>query len=200
LAALAGFQNVSRQANKIFKIESGEEYAPEHALRSALALGIEESHFLQMEQCDWDQYVEEWNEWADQPVRPYCVIRWIATVYGERELPESIVTLEDAEAEVAKIAKSLRKCACLVFNRRATSWFNPDGTLDRRTYSSPGAKANHPFGGVGRRPRRPIVAARIANDSPLQFEQAPSSDRLRGLDPENPSPLRILEEQNEDVE
>jgi hypothetical protein len=188
---LAGFRNISRQANKIFRIESGEEYSPEHALRSARALGIDDSHFFQMEQCDWNQYVEEWNEWADQPVRPYCVIRWIATVYGERELPESIVTLEEAEAEVAKIARSLRKFACLVFNRRATSWFNPDGTLDRRTYSSPGAKPNHPFGGVGCRPRRPTISAQIVNDSPLQFQQSSSMERVRGLEPESPSCLLL---------
>jgi hypothetical protein len=36
--------------------------------------------------------------WADEPVRPYLVVRLMPAVYCHREAPPEVVTLDEAEA------------------------------------------------------------------------------------------------------
>jgi len=82
-----------------------------------------------------------WMAWADEPVRPYLVVRLIPSVYCHRDAPSEVVTLAEAEAWVASvrrldpIAKGCR--TCLVFDRRLRVWYNERGEVEHRTVATP---------------------------------------------------------------
>jgi hypothetical protein len=88
-------------------------------------------------------YVEEWNRWADQPVKPHGVVRAMACVYATFDLPDGI---SQGQAETI-VAEKARRCRCqcaLVWNRRLTVFFRETGELWHRAESTPG-KDYHPF-------------------------------------------------------
>ena len=76
------------------------------------------------------EFVQRWNDWADEPITPYLVVRVIPGVYFEEEIPPSLSSQGTTEAMVqyaADYAKHMQKKVWLVLSRRLTIYFNEDG-------------------------------------------------------------------------
>ena len=92
----------------------------------------------------------EWNEWANEPIRPYLVVRMMAAVYCQHRLPPEIESVEEAEAFAADFSKTHGLKSCLVLSRKISVWFSENGSIKNVTEAVPGS-FNVPVMKVGSR-------------------------------------------------
>jgi transcriptional regulator with XRE-family HTH domain len=130
LAGIVGYQNVSRGSNRIHKFESGGKVAPDLFARLASALEICPDQVRALAAEDY----REWLAWANEPMRPYVVIRHLACIYQRIELPDDALDPEAAEAFAARLARERNRMVCLVLNRRLSVGFDATG-LDARGWT-----------------------------------------------------------------
>lgn len=97
----------------------------------AEVLGITEAEYLPLFQADEQDRLRRWQEWVNESVKPYYVIRLMPAMYNEMPLPESVQTLEEAEEFVAQKAAELHLRCCLVWSRKLALYFAADGTIER---------------------------------------------------------------------
>lgn len=94
---------------------------------------------------DRREFFQKWLDWVNEPIQPHLVVRIISAVYSRRELSPGIVTIEEAEAWAASVAKESRMKCCLVWNRRLSIWFDETGRIAGRTEAVPGCRHIHWF-------------------------------------------------------
>jgi hypothetical protein len=70
---------------------------------------------------------KRFEELCKQPFKTHIVIRFMAAVYGRKELPENIKTEEEALKYAIKYAKENKRHICLNPSRRKRIWINPEG-------------------------------------------------------------------------
>jgi transcriptional regulator with XRE-family HTH domain len=133
LARILGYRNVTRGSNRIKTFEAGGKVAPEllAKLASALAIGDDEVRRLAAEDY------REWLRWADEPVRPYLVIRHLACVYERVALPDDALDPATAEAFAARLARERKRRVCLVLSRRLSVGFDVTGRMGSRLEATP---------------------------------------------------------------
>lgn len=143
LSRMIGYTNATKGCNKILKFEQRGEIHADLLRKLADALGIADSTIDALIEEDRQRFFKLWNEWANQPIQPHLVIRWIPAVYQSKELSESVKTLEEAERVAAETARHWRKRVCLVWSRRQSVWLDEEGKITTRTEAAPGV-ANVP--------------------------------------------------------
>ena len=148
LARLAGYRNVSKGANRINKFEGGGDIHAELLHKLADVLSIDRQTVDRLVEEDRRQFFEEWNAWANEPIRPYLVIRLMAAIYCPHELPEEIQSVEEAEEYAGAIARERRMRCCLVLSRRISVWIAQDGSISSVTEAVPG-QPNMPVTYIG---------------------------------------------------
>lgn len=148
LAGLVGYRNISKGANRIKTFEDTGGIHADLLAKLSDALGIDRETVKRLAEEDRREFVEEWNAWANEPIRPYLVVRLMAAVYNRVELPDDIETPEEAEAYAAAVCKKLHMRGCLVLSRRISVWLAADGTVESVTEAVPG-KPNTPVTFIG---------------------------------------------------
>lgn len=143
LVRLIGYQNITKGSNRIGKFEERGEVHRDLLLKLADALDIEKVTIDTLIEQDRREFVRVWNEWANDPIRPHIVVRLIPAVYKRSELPDGIVSIEEAEIIAAETARKWNRRVCLTWSRRISIWFASDGNVDARTEAVPG-KTNIP--------------------------------------------------------
>jgi transcriptional regulator with XRE-family HTH domain len=133
LARLVGYQNLSRGSNRIHKFESGGKIAPDLLARLSSALEVTPDEIRRPLSEDY----REWLDWANEPMRPYAVIRHLACGYQRIELPDDALDLEAAEAFAARLARGRNRMVCLVLNRRLSVGFDATGNESQRREATP---------------------------------------------------------------
>lgn len=159
LARLLGYRNVSKGANRLQSFEAGGKARPDLLgnLAEALGIGPEE---IQRAIAEDDR---DWRAWADEPIRPYVVVRILACVYQQVQLPDDALESEEAEAFAARLARERRMRSWLVLSRRASIQFDEAGRRLGRVEATPempcepyavigGRRVQFDLGGVGLRP------------------------------------------------
>ena len=137
LARLIGYKNISKGGGKIFGLETCGSDDAEFIGKVAAALGIDEATVDRLLAEDYRRYLEGWNKWADEPVKPHLVIRLFAAVYSGQDLPENITVLAEAEAWASARAKELKLRCCLVWSRRLSLFYAADGSVETRQEATP---------------------------------------------------------------
>jgi Helix-turn-helix domain len=133
LARMAGYENLGRGSNRIHRFEGGGKVAPDLLSRLAGVLGVGAHEVRRLVAEDY----RDWLAWADEPRRPYVVVRHIACVYERLELPDDALASEAAEAFAGRLAREKRRMVCLVMSRRLSVHFDADGTVSGRQEATP---------------------------------------------------------------
>lgn len=106
-----------------------------------------EKLFRQQEE---EERIRLWTAWADEPVRPYLVVRYMAAMYGHKEVPTELSLRDEMEAWASSIAKKTHYKTCLVLNNRISIYFNEDGSFSQVMVATPHDKRpNHPYVQIG---------------------------------------------------
>jgi transcriptional regulator with XRE-family HTH domain len=133
LARLVGYRNITKGCNRIQKFEAGGKIAPDLLVRLSEALGISPDEIRQSLGEDY----REWLTWANEPVKPYVVVRYMACVYSRVELPEDALAPEAAEVFASDLARERKMMVCLVISRRLSIGFDSTGKEYQRLESTP---------------------------------------------------------------
>lgn len=123
LARAVGYRNVPRGCNRIQKFEGGGRVASDLLGKLCEALEISPEEVRQKAA----EHYRDWEAWADQPIQPYAVVRWIPCIYQHVELPDDALTVEAAEAFASGLASQHQKFVTLVISRRRSRRFYPTG-------------------------------------------------------------------------
>src|SRR5262245_8225332 len=144
LARLVGYRNLGRGSNRIQRFEAGGKIAPDLLGKLTEVLGI---HAEDVRRYAAEDY-KEWLAWANEPIRPYLVLRLMAAIYQPLELPDDALTPEAAEAYAARLARERKMMVCLVLSRRLSVYFDGSGKETGRLEASPGVPCE-PFAVIG---------------------------------------------------
>ncbi len=148
LARLVGYKNVCKGANRINAFERGGSVHADLRRKLAEVLGIDQLTVDRLMEEDRRQFFAEWNAWANEPIRPYLIVRLMAAVYSPHDLPEKIQSVEEAEAYAAHVARTRHLRCCLVLSRRISVWIEADGSISGATEAVPG-EPNTPVTKIG---------------------------------------------------
>jgi hypothetical protein len=144
LARLAGYRNLTRGANRISGFEAGGKIAPDLLGKLAAILDINSEDLRRYAAEDY----KEWLEWANEPVRPYLVVRHMACVYERVELSNDVLVTEAAEAYASRLAREKRRMVSLVLSRRLSIGFDATGKETDRREAAPDVPCE-PFAVIG---------------------------------------------------
>lgn len=181
LARRCGYQNVTKGCNRIRRFEETGKIDEELLLKLAKQLGIEHSTIRELMRQDREEFVANWNAWADEPVPMKIVIRWIPAVYSGRSVPAEITTQEAAEVFASQQARHWHKKVCLVVSRRLSVWFDEQGQVNCRNTAMPDDDHNQPWMSIGRGKHRPFLLSAPASQdatagrSRIAWQPAPIS-------------------------
>jgi hypothetical protein len=95
--------------------------------------------------------LEVWLKWANEPIRPYLVVRLMPAIYSQGELPDEIRSAEEAQRYASEFAKEHRLRVCLVLSRRVSVYFADDGSFQYASEAVPGGEPNQPYTKIGGR-------------------------------------------------
>ena len=101
--------------------------------------------------------LDDWLKWANEPVKPYLVVRLMPAIYSQAGLPDEIQSPEAAERYASEFAKERRRQVCLVLSRRLSVYFAEDGSFQYASEAVPGGGPNQPYAKIGG--RRCLVCA-----------------------------------------
>lgn len=149
LARLCGYKNVSKGARRIDNFEKGGKIHGTLLLKLFDVLGIDKGTVASLIEQDRQQYLQEWNEWADTPIRPVLILGHIGGFGWTKRLPEGM-TRDEAEQHAAGIATETDRPIVLVLSRRLSISFDRDGSRTSVNETKPG-EMNVPYLRFGRR-------------------------------------------------
>jgi transcriptional regulator with XRE-family HTH domain len=123
LAALVGYGNLNKGSNRIQRFESGGKILPDLFAKLASILEVNPDEISRSLAEDY----QEWLSWANEPIRPYVVMRLMACVYQQSQLPDDALTIEAAKDHAARLARDSKKMVWLVLSRRVSIGFDETG-------------------------------------------------------------------------
>jgi len=144
VARLMGYRSIFGTANKIVTFEEKGDIRAEVLKKLAVALDIDETTIQRLIEQDHREFVQRWNDWADEPITPHLVVRVIPGAYFEEGIAEGVRTPEAMEEYAADYAKRMHKKVWLVLSRRRTVHFDEDGLKKHVQEAVPG-QCNSPY-------------------------------------------------------
>jgi transcriptional regulator with XRE-family HTH domain len=105
LAELVGYGNLNKGSNRIQRFESGGKIMPDLFAELVSILEVSPDEVSRSIAEDY----EEWLTWANEPIRPYVVMRLMACVYQRGQLPGYALTIEMAKDHAARLARESGK-------------------------------------------------------------------------------------------
>jgi transcriptional regulator with XRE-family HTH domain len=136
LAGMIGYRNLNKGCRKIQDLEN-EGYFPdeEFLAKVAAALNIDDETIAALIQEDIDAH----EQWIDaNPIQPHLVLRYIAAVYGQCDIPEQTCLSLDESIQFASAKAVERKLrVCLVWSRRLSIYFDREGQEEGRSEEQP---------------------------------------------------------------
>ena len=148
VARRMGYKSIVGAANKIVMFEERGDIRPDLFEKLRAALEIDETTIQQLLEQDHRAFIQQWNEWANQPIEPHLIFRALPGVYFEQEISEGVETPEEMEQYAAEFAGRMHKKVWLVLSRRLSIFFDEDGTKKEVREAAPG-ELNSPYMQVG---------------------------------------------------
>jgi len=151
-----GYKSIVGTTNKVVLFEERGDIRPDLFDKLKAAFEIDDATVVRLIEEDRREFVERWNQWANQPIEPHLVVRAIPGVYMEQEIPhslsseiaEGVKTPEAMEQYAADFAKQFGKKVWLVLSRRLTIFFDENGTKRQVIEAAPG-EMNGPYMQIG---------------------------------------------------
>ena len=151
VALLVGYQHSARSlshgCNRLLKFKQTGVINDQLFWRLMAVLEIDQATVNERLQED----LADWLKWANEPIRPYIVMRLMPAVYSHAELPDELQSVEDAERYASDFAKERRLRVCLVLSRRVSVYFSDDGSFQYASEAVPGGEPNQPYTLLGGR-------------------------------------------------
>jgi hypothetical protein len=130
VARRCGYKNITKGCNRIQKFEDGDEIDTELFQKLTAVLDISDADIARCVEAD----KTEWEQWADESIEPYIVIRLMAAFYSHKNIPPNIHADQEAMKQFASdFSKEKRLRVCLVLSRRLRVWFDREGGVERTT-------------------------------------------------------------------
>ena len=143
LAELAGYQNRSKWANRICRLER--EGVGDDELVAKVIHALEIDHQEVQEAIQKDYAI--WEQWANEPVSMQMIL-WIAgAIIVIHHMPPEITSREAAIEYAQNYAKKNGLRVCLVLSRRESVWIAADSHM-HISQTKPGVP-NIPYASVG---------------------------------------------------
>jgi hypothetical protein len=151
VARCLGYKNAGRSlchgCNKLQRFETTGDIDSRLFQKLMAVLEIDQTTVNGLFQKD----IADWLKWANEPVKPCLVVRLMAAIYSQNELPDNIRSTEEAERYASEFAKEHRLRVCLVLSRRVSVYFDDDGLFQYASEAVPGGEPNQPFTKIGGR-------------------------------------------------
>jgi hypothetical protein len=156
IARMLGYGNIGKGARRVQAFERTGEIHSQLFTNLMAVLEIDEATVNRLRQKD----LEDWTKWANEPIRPYLVVRLMAAVYSQVDLPDEVRSVEEAEQYASGFAKERRLHVCLVLSRRVSVYFADDGSFRYASEAIPSGEPNQPYTKIGGRRCRTRVLKR----------------------------------------
>jgi hypothetical protein len=130
VARLLGYENVSKGSARLHSVEEGRWINRDFLVRLMGVLQIEPKVVDDLIDRDRQEYVANWNRWADQPTPMHAAVRYIPGFFAGIDLPDDVTTPEQAVAWAVETAKRLHRKVVLVVSRRVSWTIHEDGAAD----------------------------------------------------------------------
>ena len=148
VAQMMGYKSIIGTANKIVRFEKTGDIPADLFRKLATVLGIDEPTIQRLMEEDWCEFIERWNEWANQPVKPHLVIRAIPGVFIQQPLPSGMKLPDEMEQYAVEWARERHMKVWLVISRRRSIFFDEDGVKKADQEAAPG-QMNSPYMQIG---------------------------------------------------
>jgi transcriptional regulator with XRE-family HTH domain len=158
LARLCGYKNLSKGSRRINDFEDSGGIDERLFVKLANILGVDETTIARLAEQDQAEFLRNWNEWADQPIKPHVIVRAIPGFLVSPKIPPGVTTQEEMEQFAANIAEKHGKKVWLVLNRRTTVYFNQSAAARSVIHAKPGA-SNCPYMSLKSRKKKFLFTA-----------------------------------------
>ncbi|MCZ2343417.1 MAG: hypothetical protein LC104_16735 [Bacteroidales bacterium] len=132
-----GYKNVSKAANKLLRFERDGVVADDFLRKLAALYSITDGVVRYLIRADRLAYLEEWRQWADEPVPIRVVVRAVPGFTVELPVPAEVTTPEQAVAFGQDYAAQRRKKVFVILSRRETVGITEDGEINGRFLATP---------------------------------------------------------------
>lgn len=122
-----GYLNLNKGARRIQELEADGTCTADLLERLVRVFDVDRAVVQALLDRDRGEDLQEWEQWANEPVPMRLVIRYIPAVYGERRLPPEITTPEQAIAYGQEVARTMRLRVCVELSRRVSVYIDETG-------------------------------------------------------------------------
>ena len=143
-----GYKSIVGACNKVVYFEERGKILADMLAKLAAVLGIDQPMIQRLMEQDYQEYLEAWNRWADEPIEPYLVVRAIPGFPFTKDIPPEVTTQEEMEHFAADFAERFGKKVWLVLNRRTSILFDESATKRSVLEAQPG-QCNGPYMRLG---------------------------------------------------
>jgi hypothetical protein len=132
-----GYTNLNRGCRRLCDVEGGLWINEDFLMRLTTLLGIEPRVIQELIDRDRQEYVAEWEKWADEPVPISVVMRAIPGFMVGVTVPADVKTPDETIAFAQGLAARLGKKVFVVLSRRETVGINEQGEITGRFKATP---------------------------------------------------------------
>jgi transcriptional regulator with XRE-family HTH domain len=157
VAKLLGYENLNKGSRRVHSIEEGRWVSRDFLMRLIGILQIEPQVIEDLIARDRQEYVEQWNRWADEPVPMHAAVRYIPGFFAGIDLPGDVTTPEQALAWAVETARQKQKKVILVISRRVSWTVHENGVADGPFNATPDSNAM-PWMALGKSPFLPSLS------------------------------------------
>ena len=123
VALRAGYRNIDKGMRRMEELEDGTNYFPHPEIRKRFA------EVLDISEDAIESAMKENFRELDRPVEPQIIIRVMAAVYREPNLPPGC-TREEAERIAERLSWEEGERCCVVLSHVRSLFYEPDGTKE----------------------------------------------------------------------
>lgn len=128
IARLMGYKSLPGCCNKLIYFEERGIISQELMVKLAAVLGIDDETIAKLAEKDRREQFEKWTSWANQPIRPYVLVKLLPAVFTQEQVPIRIMNDQAAmERFAAELARKWKMQAVLVLSRRISIYFSETG-------------------------------------------------------------------------
>lgn len=144
VARRMGHTNLSKGSRRVSDFEDTGGIDEGLLVKLANILEVDEETIARLSEQDHEEFLRNWNEWADEPVEPCVVVRAIPGFMVSPSIPPGLTTQAEMEQFAANIAEKHHKKVWLVLSRRISIYFNESATNRSEIHAKPG-QCNSPY-------------------------------------------------------
>lgn len=137
VARLFGYTNLNKACRRLCDIEDGRRLDTAFLVRLTKLLGIEPQVVQELIDQDREEFVRQWEKWADEPVPIQIAVRWIPGFIAGIRVPDDVRTPEQAVAYGQALAAEKKRKVFVTLTRRLTVGIRESGEIDGRFTATP---------------------------------------------------------------